>query len=53
MLYNSLLVGGNNFGMCGVRGRIFHGLRGVFSALFGTVCEGRKEILMCSSFIPV
>ena len=53
MLYNSLLVGANNFGMCGVRGRIFHELKVVFSALFSTVCEGRKKTLMCSSFIPV
>ena len=47
------MVGGNNFGMCGVRGRLFHELEVVFNALFGTtVFEGNRN-LMYSSFIPV
>ena len=51
MLYNMKLVGGNNFGMCGVRGRIFHELEVVFNALI--LCLRRTETLMYSSFIPV
>ena len=44
MLYNNYLVGGNNFGMCGVRGRIFHESEVVFNALFGTVFEGNRNL---------
>ena len=51
MLYNNLLVGGNNFGVCGVRGRIFHELEVVFNAL--VLCLRRTETLMYSSFSPV
>ena len=51
MLYKNCLVGGNNFGMCGVRDMIFQELGAVFNAvvlrLRGT------ETLMYSLFIPV
>ena len=50
MLYNNELVGGNNFGMCGVRGKIFHQLEVVFNAL--VLCLRATETLMYS-FIPV
>ena len=51
MLYNYSLVGGNNFGMCGVRSRIFHELEVVFNAL--VLCLTGTETLMYSSFILV
>ena len=52
MLYNKSLVGGNDFGMCGVRGRIFHELEVVFNALV-LLCLRGTETLMHSSFFPV
>ena len=51
MLYNNYLVGGNNFGVCGVRGRIFHELEVVFNDL--VLCLRGTETFMYSSFIPV
>ena len=51
-LYNNYLDGGNNFGMCRVRGKIFHELEVVFNAL--VLCmRGTKNLLIFSSFIPV
>ena len=52
MLYKNKLVGGNNFGMGGVRGRVFHDeLEVVFNALI--LCSRGTETLMYSSFMPV
>ena len=54
MLSKNSLVGSYNFGMCGVRGKIFfEELEVVFNALFGTVLEGNRNLDVVISFIPV
>ena len=45
------MVGSNHFGMCGIRGRIFHELEVVLNAL--VLCLRGTETLMYPSLIPV